>query len=64
MAILAAHTAEIDKKTLSNYLNTKVFADCKKETSNPEKEICDSFEIFFDNYKKGLAVEKAAVEKL
>lgn len=64
MAILAAYTAEIDKKSLSNYLNTKVFADCKKETSNPEKEICDSFEIFFDNYKKGLAVEKAAVENL
>ena len=64
MAILASYAAETQKQSLSNYLNAKVFADCKKETSNPEKDICDSFEIFFENYKKGLAVEKAAVENL
>ena len=64
MAILASYAAETQKQSLSNYLNEKVFADCKKETSNPEKDICDSFEIFFENYKKGLAVEKAAVENL
>ena len=64
MAILASYAAETQKQSLSNYLNAKVFADCKKETSNPEKDICDSFEIFFENYNKGLAVEKAAVENL
>lgn len=64
MAILAAYAAESKKQNLSDYLNKKVFADCKKETSNPEKELCESFEIFFERYVKGLVVEKAAAENL
>lgn len=64
MAILAAYAAESEKQNLADYLNKKVFADCKKETSNPEKEICESFEIFFERYVKGLPIEKAATENL
>lgn len=64
MAILAAYAAENKKQSLADYLNTKVFAGCKKETAQPEKEICESFELFFERYMKGLPVERAAVENL
>ena len=64
MAILAAYATDAQKKSLSDYLNQNVFAECKKETSQPDEKISKSFEVFYERYKKGLAVEKAAVESL
>ncbi|MDD6969002.1 MAG: FGGY-family carbohydrate kinase [Treponema sp.] len=64
MAILAAYATDVQKKSLSDYLNQNVFAECKKETSQPDEKISKSFEVFYERYKKGLAVEKAAVESL
>lgn len=63
MALLAAFAAE-DKKDLADFLNKEVFASCKKTTSAPEAELVDSFNIYFERYMKGLAIEKAAVENL
>ena len=63
MALLAAFAAE-GKKDLADFLNKEVFASCKKTTSAPEAELVESFNIYFERYMKGLAIEKAAVENL
>ena len=63
MALLAAFAAA-GKKNLPEFLNKEVFGNCKKTTSAPENELVESFNIYFDRYMKGLAIEKAAVENL
>ena len=63
MALLAAFAAA-GKKNLPEFLNKEVFGNCKKTTSAPEDELVESFNIYFDRYMKGLAIEKAAVENL
>ena len=63
MALLAAFAAD-GKKDLADFLNKEVFASCKKTTSAPEAELVESFNIYFERYMKGLAIEKAAVENL
>lgn len=64
MAILAAYSTETQKEKLSDFLNKKVFKNCKKITSEPEQNLVESFNIFFERYMKGLKIEKAAVENL
>ncbi len=69
MALLAAYAARneelrIKNVELSEFLNKEVFGSCKTVSAKPEKDICESFEIFFERYMKGLAIEKAAVENL
>ncbi|MCQ2591549.1 MAG: ATPase [Treponema sp.] len=69
MAILAAYAAKnagcgIKNEELADFLNKEVFGSCKTVSAQPEKDICESFEIFFERYMKGLAIEKAAVENL
>ena len=69
MAILAAYAAKnaecgIKNAELAEFLNKEVFGSCKTVSAKPEKDICESFEIFFERYMKGLAIEKAAVENL
>lgn len=62
MAILASYLGA--GCTLDEYLEKKVFVTCKKTTAEVEKDLEESFNIFYENYKKGLAVERAAVENL
>ncbi len=64
MALLAAFSADSKGKALPDFLNSEVFGSCKKTTSEPEAELVESFNIFFERYMKGLAIEKAAVESL
>ncbi|MCR4735653.1 MAG: ATPase [Treponema sp.] len=65
MAILAAYTCDENKNiALADFLNKKVFSSCKKTTAKAEKELVESFNIFIERYKKGLPVERAAVENL
>ena len=64
MAILASYAAENSSDSLADFLNNKVFASCKKTTSEAEKELIESFDIFYKRYMDGLAIEKAAVETL
>ena len=64
MAILAAYSALENKAKLGDFLNKEVFGSCKKTSAVPEKELEESFNIFFERYMKGLAIEKAAVENL
>ena len=64
MAVLAAYLVNKKNETLDEYLEKTVFANSKAVTVNATKEDIDGFNKFFENYTKGLAVEKAAVESL
>ena len=63
VAVLAAFSAnKEDGETLPDYLDNKIFATQKMTTLEPDDKIVDSFNKFIENYKKGLAVERAAVD--
>ena len=64
MALLAAYSLDKSDESLADFLNTKVFGNCKKTTAAPEKELEESFNIFFERYMKGLEIERAAVNTL
>lgn len=64
MAILASFMADNKGKVLPDFLDSEVFGSCKKTTAEAEPELVESFNIFYERYLKGLAVEKAAVENL
>ncbi len=65
MALLAAYSAKKSQgETLEEYLNTHVFADTKGTTLAPEQADVDGFNAYMEQYKKLLAVERAAVEMI
>lgn len=69
MAILAAFAANNVNKgnkgdNLACFLEKEVFGNCKITTAASEKELVDSFNIFFDRYMKNLSAEKALVINL
>ncbi len=64
MALLAAYVVEGNGKPLDEWLNKEVFADAKISTVEPDAKDVEGFNKFFENYTKGLAVERAAVESL
>ena len=65
MALLAAYMLEKRPgETLEQYLANRVFADAKGAVQRPREEDCAGFARFMEDYKTGLAVERAAVEAL
>ena len=63
VAVLAAFASnKEDGETLPDYLDNKIFATQKMTTLDPDEAIVESFNQFMENYKKGLSVERAAVE--
>jgi hypothetical protein len=61
--VLAAYSVnKEDGEQFPDYLDNKIFATQKMTTLDPDKAIVDSFNLFMESYKKGLAVERAAVE--
>jgi len=65
IAVLAAYMA--DKKedqSLQAYLNDVIFAGQEGTTLEATAEDIAGYEAFMANYRKGLAIEKAAVENL
>ncbi len=64
MAILAAYMAGKNGRSLGDYLNSEIFADCKGAKLAPTDADIEGFENFMTKYRKGLAIEKAAVEAL
>lgn len=60
IAVLAAYAAEVDKVELSEYLEQKVFADCKILTIAPEPDEKQGFALFMERYVPGLQVETEA----
>jgi sugar (pentulose or hexulose) kinase len=49
---------------LEEYLSKRVFADENGTTMAPDQQDIDSFKAFMERYKKGLAIERAAVDVL
>jgi hypothetical protein len=49
---------------LESYLSDKVFADENGTTVAPDQADVDGFTAFMERYKKGLLIERAAVDGL
>lgn len=65
MALLAAYMLEKqDDESLEEYLANRVFANVKSDIQYPQEADQLGFARFIEDYKKGLAAEKAAVEAL
>ena len=63
VAILAEYmVSKADGETLDAYLENKVFAGQESTEIATDAEDIAGFKAFLENYKKGLAAEKAAVE--
>ena len=65
VALLAAYMAgKAAGQSLGDYLSNVIFAGNKGSRMEPADADIAGFEAFMDKYRKGLAIEKAAVEKL
>ena len=65
MALLAAYMLnKAEDESLEEYLDTKVFAGNKGTRMEPEPKDVEGFEAFADRYRKGIAIERAAIEYL
>jgi len=65
IALLAAFMAKDSAdKDLAQFLNKEVFADSVYEEVKPDPEDVAGFEVFMDRYKKGLEIERAAVNHI
>lgn len=63
IALLASYMlTKADGESLTDFLNNKVFADGSVYTLDPDPEDVKGFNKFAENYAKGIAIEKAAVE--
>ena len=63
MALLAAYAVNNDKKlSLADYLDQVVFAGNAGVEIKPDPEDVAGFNAYIENYKKGLAIEQAAVD--
>lgn len=65
MALLGAYMLKKEEgESLERYLADKVFAGNKGVSEEPNPEDVKGFEEFIERYKKGIAIEKAALENL
>lgn len=65
IALLAAYmSGNKESESLASYLNSEVFANNVSEEVKPDPEDVAGFETFMDRYKKGLEIERAAVNNL
>ena len=65
IALLASYMVnKAENETLDDYLNNKVFAGNAGSEMEPDAEDVKGFDTFIERYKKGLPIERAAVENL
>lgn len=65
IAILASYMANKDiNDSLEDFLDKQVFKEVDKQEMYPDRFDVKGFEAFITRYKKGLAIEKSAVENL
>lgn len=65
IALLASYMLNKSaNETLEEYLTKKVFSDKLGSSISPDPKDAEGFEEFMKRYRKGLAIEKAAVEFL
>ena len=63
VAILAEYmVSKAENEALDEYLENKVFAGQESTEIRPDADDIEGFKAFLENYKKGLAAEKAAVD--
>ncbi|HKJ38016.1 MAG TPA: FGGY-family carbohydrate kinase [Anaerolineales bacterium] len=65
IALLASYMLNMaENEPLEEYLSKKVFANENGMTIAPDQKDVDGFATFMERYKKGLVIERAAVEGL
>lgn len=65
MAVLASYVMEKQEgEALQDYLDRVIFASLEGNTSNPTKDGVEGFAAYMDSYRKGIAIEKAAIETI
>ena len=65
IALLAAYMLQKGaERTLEDYLSNRVFAGEKGTTIAPDPRDIEGFATFMEHYKKGLLIERAAVDAL
>ena len=65
IALLAAYMLyKAENEPLETYLNNKVFAGEAGMTIAPDQGDIDGFTAFMERYKKGLVIERTAVNAL
>ena len=65
IALLASYMAQKeDGETLDHYLSEKVFGGDEGTCIEPDEKDVEGFETFIERYKKGLDIERCAVENL
>ena len=63
IALLADYMVnKADGECLTDYLDNKVFHDAAGSGMDPVPEDVEGYEKFMENYRKGLAIERAAVD--
>lgn len=62
MALLCAYSLWNNKESLEDFLDNKVFKNCKVSTIEASKEDINGFNEYLNRYKKALAIEKSAIE--
>jgi sugar (pentulose or hexulose) kinase len=61
IALLAAYMKN-NSVSLEDFLENSVFATVKSTTTDPASDDSDGFESFLANYKRGLLIEKSAIQ--
>ena len=64
IALLASYMLNKAGEPLEAYLSDKVFAGGDAVTIAPDQKDVDGFAVFMERYKKGLGIERAAVDGL
>ena len=65
MALLASYMVrKKEKENLQDYLANRVFAESESVILTPKEEDIEGFEVFIERYKKGIAIERSALEHL
>ncbi|MGF0032492.1 xylulokinase [Bariatricus sp. SGI.154] len=65
MALLASYMVNKEEgESLEDYLSKKVFAGNEGSKMDPDPKDVEGFEVFIERYKKGIAIEQAALENL
>jgi sugar (pentulose or hexulose) kinase len=64
IALLASYRLNKKSEALEDYLSVKVFAGENGTTIAPDQKDVDGFAAFMERYKKGLVIERAAVDGL
>lgn len=63
MALLAAYALwKEENESLEDYLENKVFKNCESSTVMAGEDDVKGFNVFIERYKKGLAIERSAIE--